>query len=104
MIIVQISPEFSPGTGVGGVAWAQGRGIERVEVRIDDGPWQRATLGEEAAVTCWRQWFLPWEATEGRHDLTVRATDGTDEVQTTETADPYPSGATGLHSIAVTVS
>lgn len=88
---------------IGGVAWAQGRGIDRVEVRVDDGPWQRATLGEEANVDCWRQWFLPWEATDGRHDLTVRATDGTGEVQTTRTAPPFPSGATGLHSIAVTV-
>ncbi|WEV79714.1 molybdopterin-dependent oxidoreductase [Janibacter cremeus] len=89
---------------IGGVAWAQGRGITKVEVRVDDGPWQRATLGAEADIDCWRQWFLPWEAGEGRHELTVRATDGTGEVQTTDTADPFPSGATGLHSIAVTVT
>lgn len=95
---------LEPGrTTIGGVAWAQGRGIDRVEVRIDDGPWQRTTLGAEADIDCWRQWFLPWDATDGRHDLTVRATDGTGEVQTTDTATPYPSGATGLHSIAVTV-
>lgn len=91
-------------TVIGGVAWAQGRGIDRVEVRVDDGPWQRATLGAEADIDCWRQWFLPWDATDGRHDLTVRATDGTGTVQTTATADPYPSGATGLHSFAVTVN
>lgn len=98
------SAGLDPGrTTVGGVAWAQGRGITKVEVRIDDGPWQRATLGAEADVDCWRQWFLPWDAGDGRHDLTVRATDGTGEVQTSETADPFPSGATGLHSIAVTV-
>lgn len=96
---------IAPGrTVIGGVAWAQGRGIDRVEVRIDDGRWQRATLGEEANVDCWRQWFLPWEATEGRHELTVRATDGDGEVQTTKTAEPFPSGATGQHSIVVTVT
>ena len=49
-------------------------------VRVDVGDWQRATLGTEADVDCWRQWFLPWNATPGRHDLTVRATDGTGEV------------------------
>lgn len=91
-------------TAIGGVAWAQRRGIERVEVRVDDGPWRRATLGDEANVDCWRQWFLPWDATEGRHDITVRATDGEGEVQTTKTAKPFPSGASGLHSIAVIVS
>lgn len=90
-------------TVIGGVAWAQRRGIDRVEVRVDDGPWRRATLGTEANVDCWRQWFLPWDATEGRHDITVRATDGEGEVQTTKTAKPFPSGATGLHTIAVTV-
>lgn len=96
---------IGPGrTVIGGVAWAQRRGISRVEVRIDDGDWQRATLGTEADVDCWRQWFLPWDATPGRHDLTVRATDGTGEVQTRQEATPFPAGATGWHSIAVTVT
>lgn len=90
-------------TVIGGVAWAQGRGIDRVEVRIDEGPWRRATLGTEANVDCWRQWFLPWDATAGRHDITVRATDGDGSVQTTTTANPFPSGASGLHSVAVDV-
>lgn len=91
-------------TVIGGVAWAQGRGIERVEVRIDEGEWQRATLGAEADIACWRQWFLPWDATPGRHDFVVRATDGTGEVQTEEIAPPFPSGATGWHRSAVTVT
>lgn len=96
---------IAPGrTVIGGVAWAQRRGIERVEVRVDDGPWRRATLGVEADVDCWRQWFLPWDATPGRHDLTVRASDRTGEVQTQREAAPFPSGATGWHSIAVTVT
>lgn len=96
---------IGPGrTVIGGVAWAQRRGISRVEVRVDDGDWQRATLGTEADVDCWRQWFLPWDATPGRHDLTVRATDGTGEVQTRQEATPFPAGATGWHSIAVTVT
>lgn len=91
-------------TVIGGVAWAQRRGISKVEVRIDDGPWRRATLGAEANIDCWRQWYLQWDATSGRHDVVVRATDGDGEVQTEKTATPFPAGATGWHSIAVTVT
>ena len=80
------------------------RSREHVEVRVDDGEWRRATLGTEAGVDCWRQWFLPWDATPGRHDLTVRATDGDGELQTQQEATPFPAGATGWHSVAVTVT
>jgi len=89
---------------VAGVAWAQGRGISRVEVQVDDGPWQRATLGPDAGTDYWRQWYLVWGATSGKHRVTVRATDGNGDVQTAEPRDSFPSGATGYHSIGVTVS
>ncbi|MEO5982750.1 MAG: molybdopterin-dependent oxidoreductase [Pedococcus sp.] len=96
---------YKPGKlAIGGVAWAQGRGIEGVEVRVDDGPWQKATLGPDGGTDYWRQWFWEWDAKSGRHDLTVRATDGTGEVQTQERADPFPGGASGYHSIVVLVS
>ncbi|MDT0212978.1 molybdopterin-dependent oxidoreductase [Rothia sp. ARF10] len=93
-----------PGRNViGGVAWAQGRGIAKVEVRIDDEPWREATLGPDANVDYWRQWFLEWDARAGRHELTVRATDLTGAVQTEQRAEPFPRGATGWHSIPVLV-
>ncbi|HTG47876.1 MAG TPA: molybdopterin-dependent oxidoreductase [Actinomycetota bacterium] len=96
---------LQPGTvQVAGVAWAQHRGIERVEVRADDGPWTPATLGAEDTVDTWRQWVLPWNATSGRHTLSVRATDGTGEVQTPADAAPVPNGATGDHTIFVVVA
>jgi DMSO/TMAO reductase YedYZ molybdopterin-dependent catalytic subunit len=88
---------------VGGVAWAVHRGIEAVEVRVDDGPWQPAQLGAVPGNDTWRQWMYPWEATSGRHSLTVRATDGTGETQTDERVEPIPDGATGWHSIVVMV-
>ncbi len=88
---------------VGGVAWAQGRGIERVEVRIDEGSWQEAELGPEAGIDYWRQWYLPWQATPGRHTLTVRATDATGTTQPEQRTEPFPRGATGWHTILVTV-
>jgi DMSO/TMAO reductase YedYZ molybdopterin-dependent catalytic subunit len=89
-----------PGT-IAGVAWAQTRGIAKVEVQIDDGPWQTAELAEEVANTTWRQWRLHWEVTPGRHTITCRATDATGDVQAEERATPMPDGATGWHSIVV---
>jgi len=88
---------------IGGVAWAQGRGIEKVEIRIDDGPWQKATLGPDANILYWRQWFFEWDAPAGQHDITVRATDLTGAVQVEKRASPFPRGATGWHSIPVNV-
>lgn len=99
-----LDPIPAGSTVIGGVAWAQQRGIERVEVRIDDGEWQRATLGPDAGIDYWRQWYMPWKATSGRHDISVRATDETGYTQTTERATPFPKGATGLHTIAVVVT
>ena len=88
---------------VAGVAWAQHRGISAVEVSVDGGQWQPARLSDQVSVDAWRLWAYRWEATPGRHTLAVRATDGTGAVQTAAVADPFPSGATGYHSIAVTV-
>jgi DMSO/TMAO reductase YedYZ molybdopterin-dependent catalytic subunit len=89
---------------VAGVAWAPTRGIAAVEVRIDDGPWQEATLGPPVDVDVWRQWMLAWDATPGSHRLQVRATDGAGTVQTAMVAPPRPDGATGHHTISVNVA
>ncbi|MFJ8151017.1 molybdopterin-dependent oxidoreductase [Streptomyces sp. NPDC094468] len=88
---------------VAGVAWAQHRGIDRVEVRVDDGPWQQARLAAEDSRDTWRQWSFPWQATRGGHTLTVRATDRTGRVQTDERTGTVPDGASGRHSVVVTV-
>jgi DMSO/TMAO reductase YedYZ molybdopterin-dependent catalytic subunit len=88
---------------IGGVAWAQHRGIEKVEVRVDDNAWQEAKLGPDGGIDYWRQWYLPWDALPGRHQLTVRATDLNGDVQPEAEATPFPKGATGWHSIVVIV-
>lgn len=88
---------------VAGVAWAQHRGIAKVEVRVDDGQWQPATLAATVSSDTWREWTFPWAATPGTHRLTVRATDTTGETQTSTPADEFPSGATGWHSVQVEV-
>ncbi|MEX0756328.1 MAG: molybdopterin-dependent oxidoreductase, partial [Acidimicrobiia bacterium] len=95
---------IAPGTtAIAGVAWAQTRGIDRVEVRIDDGPWQDAELAAELNDTTWRQWKLAWDATPGRHEISCRATDRTGTTQTEERTRPIPNGASGWHSIVVIV-
>ncbi len=88
---------------IGGTAWAQTRGITKVEVQIDNGPWTEAVLSAEASVVTWRQWSFEWDATPGPHYIKVRATDGTGEVQTDKRADPVPDGASGWQSVMVTV-
>jgi DMSO/TMAO reductase YedYZ molybdopterin-dependent catalytic subunit len=90
-------------TVIGGVAWAQHRGVGKVEVRIDGGAWQEARLGPDAGVDYWRQWYLPWEATEGRHMLAVRATTMDGEVQTAARTSPFPAGSSGIQETVVSV-
>ncbi|MGH3357513.1 MAG: molybdopterin-dependent oxidoreductase [Nocardioidaceae bacterium] len=88
---------------VGGVAWAQHRGIEKVEVSVDDGGWQSAELARVPNVDTWVQWRLEWDAEPGEHDLAVRATDRTGAVQTSRTQGTVPDGATGHHTVSLTV-
>ncbi|MGY1839267.1 MULTISPECIES: molybdopterin-dependent oxidoreductase [unclassified Modestobacter] len=88
---------------IAGVAWAPTRGIAGVEVRVDDGPWQQAVLAEQLDVDCWRQWYLPWDATPGRHRIAARATDGLGELQTDEQLPVAPDGASGHPVIEVVV-
>ena len=65
---------------VAGVAWAQHVGIERVEVRVDEGAWQEAELAVEDTIDTWRQWKVVVPMSSGEHRLQVRATDATGEV------------------------
>ena len=88
---------------VAGVAWAQTRGISRVEVRVDDGPWTDAELAPGADTDLWRQWVLRHDFAAGRHTVTVRATSADGEVQPEARSDPFPSGATGWHTVEVVV-
>src|SRR5919112_5665639 len=89
---------------VGGVAWAPHRGIDRVEVSTDDGEtWNDARLAAQLDADVWRQYVYDWEPEPGEYVLKVRATDGEGETQTEEEAAPHPSGATGYHTIRVTV-
>ena len=89
---------------IAGVAWAPTRGIRRVEVSIDNSPWQDATLAAPINADCWRQWSLPWNAAPGRHTIAVRATDGPGAVQMATRTPVAPDGASGHHAIEVDVT
>ncbi|HTZ29687.1 MAG TPA: molybdopterin-dependent oxidoreductase [Streptosporangiaceae bacterium] len=91
-------------TPVAGVAWAPHRGIERVQVSADGGPWYDARLAAADGVDTWRQWVWYWDATPGLHQLQVRATDGTGATQPARRTGVFPNGATGWDSAAVTVT
>jgi DMSO/TMAO reductase YedYZ molybdopterin-dependent catalytic subunit len=88
---------------VAGVAWAPTRGISKVEVRVDSGPWRVATLGPALAKTTWRQWWIDWDAKPGMRSISVRATDGTGALQSSKSVPVAPNGAEGWHTVDVTV-
>ena len=97
----RISPGLVP---VAGVAWAPNRGISKVEVRLGrDAPWIEAELSEPLSKNAWVQWKVDWNATPGRHLLSVRATDGDGVLQDETRRPPAPDGATGWHTIQVFV-
>jgi len=88
---------------IAGVAWAQHVGIETVELQIDGGAWLPAELAPADTTDTWRQWRIAWDATAGDHRIAVRATDRSGQTQTPDLAEPFPDGATGYHTISVSV-
>lgn len=83
----------------GGVAWAPTRGVDRVEVQIDDGPWTDAELSVPLSDASWVQWAHAADVSAGDHTMRVRATDGTGETQSEGPVPPKPDGAEGWHTI-----
>ena len=89
---------------IGGVAWAPGKGIAKVEVQIDNGEWQSCTVGGATSDETWVQWKLDWDAKPGKHTIRVRATDKTGYTQGAKQVAPEPNGAEGQHAVSVTVA
>ena len=89
---------------VAGVAWAQHKGIEAVEARVDHGPWHEATLAAVPGIDTWQQWVWEWDATPGTHLVEARATDKTGYTQTSVVEDVAPNGASGYPATQVSVS
>lgn len=88
---------------VAGSAWAQHRGISAVQVRMDGGHWQDAQLTAPIGDDTWRQWHSTFDAGAGVRRFQVRAADGNGDLQPSQRTTPYPAGASGWHTVAVTV-
>ena len=88
-----------------GIAYAADRGISRVEVSTDSGQsWTQAEITYGKPNT-WSTWMAPWKPDRtGAVTLKVRATDGRGDPQSTVAHGFAPAGASGVHTIQVTVT
>ena len=82
---------------IGGIAFSGDRGISKVEVRMDGGPWQEARLRSPLSETTWVIWRYDWPYKAGDHTFEVRCEEGDGTPQIAEVAKARPSGATGYH-------
>ncbi|PPB49409.1 oxidoreductase [Arthrobacter pityocampae] len=89
---------------VGGVAWAQHRGVEAVEVRVDGGAWQPATLARPISADTWCQYSATLQLEAGEHTVQARAVDREGAVQSEDSVPPAPDGAEGLHTVTFSVT
>ena len=89
---------------VAGVAWDPHVGIDKVELKIDDGKWVQADLAPVPSADTWVQWSYGWKAVPGSHNIVVRATNADGETQTSDRVMPIPDGATGWQKIVVNVT
>ena len=92
--------DTAPGLqAIAGVAWAQNRGISKVEVQVDGGDWMEARLSSPISTHTWVQWVSEWDFTPGAHYVRVRATDADGELQPMNNKAPAPDGAEGWHQV-----
>ena len=105
-VVDKDSPDPASGAiPVGGIAYAGARGISRVEVQVDDGPWQPAELRDPPySPLTWVQWRFDWTAAQGEHTFSVRAYDGNGDLQITEESPAHPNGATGIFQKTETIT
>jgi DMSO/TMAO reductase YedYZ molybdopterin-dependent catalytic subunit len=90
---------------VGGVAFAGDRGIQSVEVSTDQGQtWQPTQVKPGLSPNSWQLWRTDLQVDRSTKEIRVRATDGLGRPQVREGAPPFPSGATGYHSVTIAVA
>ena len=86
---------------IAGPAWGGQLPIQHVDVQIDDGPWQRATLEAARGKYAWRLWsFTVRDLSPGPHTLASRATDANGRMQPTS-EDRWKSIASGREDFAI---
>jgi DMSO/TMAO reductase YedYZ molybdopterin-dependent catalytic subunit len=89
---------------VGGRAWHQHTGVGSVEVSVDGGPWETATLAAPIGTDAWRLWSWQWRAASGTHELRVRMHDLDGTPQDSAVRPVFPGASSGLHTITVDVT
>ena len=89
---------------IGGIAYSGARGISKVEVRIDEGPWQEAKLRSPLSDTTWVIWRYDWPFERGDWIFQVRCQEGDGTPQIETKANNRPNGATGIHRLRETTS
>ena len=89
---------------IAGVAFAGDRGIDKIEVSLDDGTtWQEAQIKPALSHNAWNLWVYAPTLQAGTYPVKVRATDGAGQLQSEKERDPLPDGATGYHSVLLRV-
>jgi DMSO/TMAO reductase YedYZ molybdopterin-dependent catalytic subunit len=83
---------------IGGIAHAGARGISKVELQVDDGPWQEAALRTPLSDLTWVVWRYEWPFNHGKHTFSVRCYEGNGTPQIAAQSPVEPSGATGLYN------
>jgi len=84
---------------IGGYAIAGARGISKIEVSVDEGEWQEATLKTPYSDLTWVYWRYEWAYQPGRHTFAVRCYEKDGTLQIVETRPNQPDGATGIHAV-----
>ena len=82
---------------IGGIAHAGARGVSKVEVQVDDGPWREAMLRTPLSKLTWVIWRYDWPFQSGKHTFTVRCYDRNGTLQIATPGPAAPDGATGLN-------
>ena len=82
-------PKAGNGHNVMGFVLNDGTPLRAVEVSIDGGPWQAATIDPASTKYSWKLFNYTWNnATPGEHTLVSRAVDVNGKVQLTQDAMP----------------
>jgi DMSO/TMAO reductase YedYZ molybdopterin-dependent catalytic subunit len=90
-----------------GYAIGDKSGISKVEISTDGGDhWQEVEIFSNPMPTqMWAFWKYVWKnPPKGKQTLKVRATDGRRKSQSSSEHGEWPDGATGYHTIEVTVT
>jgi DMSO/TMAO reductase YedYZ molybdopterin-dependent catalytic subunit len=90
---------------IAGVAFAGERGIGAVQISANGGKtWQPAQVETPDVPNVWSRWVTRWiPQASGTFQVLVRAVDGKGVVQTSQSAAPFPDGASGWHSVDVRI-